>query len=330
MKSFPRILLFALLYVSCDAFNVTLPDQSPVNQTFKSQFDASKEDFDKAPATGFIGIVLIVPPTPDITCPKEKAGVAPGFETNLDGFTYVKKPDNESQRSGELFLTPKRMGPHILCAYAVSGKDPSQGGGRGFDFEGLNNILLIYESTQFNVTVESSNGNSSTISPAEATSSTGGRRPDEGKGNRGWNHDRGPDTAAVVGGVVGGVAAVCILIALFFYRRFRYQKKLNQFHKEHQLLHQAPPPSIFASTLTGPSHYPVYAATSPPPVDLQSPGSPTTIRPTSHVPLGFDETMQKSYHFPSVGSSPSSYSVPLPHEPALRAQHGPGVGGSNV
>ncbi|KAK1235482.1 hypothetical protein PQX77_001291 [Marasmius sp. AFHP31] len=159
---------------------------------------------------------------------------------------------------------------------------------------------------------------------------TPGTRKDKDKDKEG-KRDNGPETAAIVGGITGGIAVICILVAFFFYRRFRYQKKLNQFHREHQLLHQAPPPSILASTLTSPSHYPVYGAASPPPTGIRSPGSPTTtIRPTSHIPLGFDETMQKSYHFPSVGSSPSSYSVPLPHEPALRAQHGPGAGASNA
>ncbi|KAL0567669.1 hypothetical protein V5O48_014324, partial [Marasmius crinis-equi] len=135
------------------------------------------------------------------------------------------------------------------------------------------------------------------------------------------------DTAKIVGGVVGGVALLCIVLAIFFYRRLRYQRKLNQFHKEHMLLHQQPPPSM-SSTLG----YPVHNAriNSPPPGTVQSPTSPSTIRPGSHAPLGFDEAMQKSYHFPSVGSSPSSYSVPLPHEPVLRAQHGPGMGTSPV
>ncbi|KAJ8089671.1 hypothetical protein PM082_014933 [Marasmius tenuissimus] len=150
------------------------------------------------------------------------------------------------------------------------------------------------------------------------------------KQDKGECHEKKSIIGPVVGGIAGGIAIVCILIAVFFYRRFRYQRKLNQFHKEHQLLQQAPPPSILASTLTSTNHYPVHTAALPPPGGLRSPGSPTIITQTSHVPLGFNETMQKSYHFPSVRSSPSSYSVPLAPEPALRAQQGPGSGGVDI
>ncbi|KAL0057369.1 hypothetical protein AAF712_015992 [Marasmius tenuissimus] len=331
MKSFPRrILLSALLFASCAAFNVTFPEQTPVNQIFKSQFYASKADFDST-STGVIGIVLLVPPNPNITCPKGIAGIASGFEKIIDGFTFVQKPDNGSAITGDLLLTPQKEGPHILCAYAnapaFGSQGPSQTGDRSFDIDKLKDISLISNSTQFNVTPGPSSEVSSIPSPTMSPQSP---EKDAHGGNRGqWGDHQKPD-AAIVGGVVGGVAVICILIAFFFYRRFRYQKKLNQFHREHQLLHQTPPASIFTSTLTSPNHHLVYSAASPPPAGLRSPGSPATIRPRSNIPLGFDETMQKSYHFPSVGSSPSSHSIPLPHEPTLRAQHGPGIGASNV
>ncbi|KAK1223843.1 hypothetical protein PQX77_013272 [Marasmius sp. AFHP31] len=135
------------------------------------------------------------------------------------------------------------------------------------------------------------------------------------------------NTAAIVGGIAGGIAVVCVLVAVFFYRRFRYQKKLNQFHKEHQLLHQTPPDSLLASTFVRPNRH---GAASPPLGGRCSPVSPTTTRRTSHVALGFDGTMQKNSHYPSVVSSPSSDSVSLPHEPALRAQHGYGANPSNL
>ncbi|KAK1234079.1 hypothetical protein PQX77_002723 [Marasmius sp. AFHP31] len=295
MKPFVRILLFALLHISCAALNVNIPETVFVDKTFKSQFNASKEDFDKVPQTGGIGFVLIVPPTSDITCPKGAAGVSPSFLKNFDDRTFVKKPDNASEFNGDLLMTPQKTGTHSLCAYAVSftsddsEPDRKRGGGQDFNFlKFFENAVLLFASPQFEVGSPSNGGSSMpttlTATPALSSTGTDGDDGDDKKGRR-----------------------------------------------EHQLLHQAPPPSILASTLTSPSHYPVYGAASPPPAGIRSPGSPTTtIRPTSHIPLGFDETMQKSYHFPSVGSSPSSYSVPLPHEPALRAQHGSGVGASNV
>ncbi|KAK1234513.1 hypothetical protein PQX77_002279, partial [Marasmius sp. AFHP31] len=206
------------------------------------------------------------------------------------------------------------------------GSQSQGGGGKGIDFGALS---LVFQTPFFNVTGPPDQAPSISTSPATAAPSNTTMGDNFNRKDENWNHDK-PNIAAIVGGVVGGVAIICILIAVFFYRRFRYQKKLNQFHKEHQLLHQTPPTSILASTLTSPNRYPGYGAASPHPAGSRSPGSPTTIRPTSHVPFGFDETMQKSYHFPSVGSSPSSYPVPLPHEPVLRAQHGPGVGASNV
>ncbi|KAK1234515.1 hypothetical protein PQX77_002281 [Marasmius sp. AFHP31] len=65
MKYLVRILLSTLLYNSCAAFNVTIPDQPLINETFKARYHASKDDFDKVPSAEEIRIVLIVPPTTD-------------------------------------------------------------------------------------------------------------------------------------------------------------------------------------------------------------------------------------------------------------------------
>ncbi|KAL0059040.1 hypothetical protein AAF712_014254 [Marasmius tenuissimus] len=320
MNTFARIFLLSLFFALSSAFNLSTPDLPSVGQPFNSQYNTSKSDYEGS-TTGFIGVVLIAPAI--IPCPKGLGEVGFDPKTVVDGYAFVEKPEKQGFLSRNLTFQPEKTGIHILCAYANAPKNTK--GRKGLD---LGDLSLVSETPPFNVTGLANQKPSTTTSQPTATSSSTAMGDNSWWRNKNRNHNK-PDIAPIVGGVVGGVALICILIAVFFYRRFRYQKKLNQFHKEHQLLHQTPPPSILASTLTSPNRYPVYCPSSPP-TDLRSPGSPTTIRPASHIPLGFDETMQKSYHFPSVGSSPSSYSVPLPHEPALRAQHGPAMGASNV
>ncbi|KAK1234080.1 hypothetical protein PQX77_002724 [Marasmius sp. AFHP31] len=190
MKPFVRILTF-------------------VNTTFKSQFNASKNDFDKVPSTGVIGIFLLVPPTPHITCPKGFAGIAPGF-WNFDGFTFVKKPDNTVELSGDLLMTPIKTGPHILCAYA----DPPQfgdnegAGDRGHDDPEITDLLFVSD----NFEVKSS---STTLATPPETPSTVRDNDEDKKGTR----HKGSDTAAIVGGIAGGIAVVCTFVVVLW--RFR-------------------------------------------------------------------------------------------------------------
>ncbi|KAJ8089662.1 hypothetical protein PM082_014924 [Marasmius tenuissimus] len=301
MKHFVReTLLLALLFTSCEGFNVTVPERASVGQFFQSQWNANQTDFNSnMTSTGIIGVVLIAPQT-DISCPGGFGEV--GFDPKqiLDGYSTVKSSANQTS---PLLFGPQKTGLHRLCAYANAPENfemnSTQSGG-GAD-PNLGILSLVYESPNFDV----KEGNSR-----------------EGNSNK---TDNGP----IVGGVLGGVAVICILIACFFYRKFRYQKKLNRFHREHQLLQQVPPPSILASTLVA-DRSSVHGAASPP-RDFRSTGVlPAANRLNSHVPLGFDDTMQKSYHFPSVRSSPSSCSVPLPHEPELRAQHASRAGASNM
>ncbi|KAK1234514.1 hypothetical protein PQX77_002280 [Marasmius sp. AFHP31] len=299
MKLFARTLVLAPFFVFCAGFNVTIPKNPSVGQLFQSHWNANETDFN-SDTTGIIGVVLIAPPT-NISCPKGFGEV--GFDPKqvVDGYGTVKKSTN---LTGDLFFGPQKPGLHRLCAYANAPENfeknsSKSGDGPGFD---LGALVLVFESPDFGV---------------------------KGGDSKGENSNK-TNSGPIVGGVLGGVAVVCILVACFFYRRLRYQKKLNRFHREHQLLQQVPPPSILASTLAT-NRSSLRGAVSPS-RDLPSSKGllPTTTRPSSHVSLGFDDTMQKNFHLSSVRSSPPSYSTTLPHEPELRAQHAPGAGASNV
>ncbi|KAJ8089674.1 hypothetical protein PM082_014936 [Marasmius tenuissimus] len=294
-----RALLLVQLIVSCRGLNFTLPSAGSITEDQTSTFvwNASSSDFTATTTDSFV--VFLIKPSNGFHCPDTEIPNKLGLNSKnvVEDYIFQQKPVAQNNSlSGQVILHPRNSGAHFLCAY-----------GNATDFG------------RRNKTVNGTNSRRDEDKPGQR----GGFKGGECSGKK---SEIGP----IVGGIAGGVAVVCILVATFFYRRFRYQRKLNQFHKEHQLLHQAPPPSILASSLTGPNHYSPYGAASPPPGGLRSPGSPRTIRRTSHAPLGFDETMQKSYHFPSVRSSPSSYSVPLPHEPTLQTQHGSGAGASHV
>ncbi|KAL0569764.1 hypothetical protein V5O48_012197 [Marasmius crinis-equi] len=286
------IVIIALFIISCDGFNISIPSKLIVKQPTSFHYNLNTSDFnptqDGVIADEGVGVFLI---SGNVQCPESDFvnGFGSQFSNAVDGKTVVKRPQNDSDLSGNLVLKPKKPG---LNPAALQG------------------VVFLFNSSSFNVENENSTS-SSTFTTSSLTTAAGAPTTDNDGGyNKFQHHDDHSGTIKIVGGVVGGVAAICLGLAIFFYRRFRYQRKVNQFHKEHMLLNQQPPPSM-SSTLG----YPAYNArvTSPPPGTVESPTSPRAIRPLGpHVPLGFDETMQKSYHFPSAGSSPSSFSCHFP------------------
>ncbi|KAL0057076.1 hypothetical protein AAF712_016299 [Marasmius tenuissimus] len=304
MKLSNRTPLFALLIRSCRGFTFNIPDSVVKDRPTKFAWSMNSSDIKTLNSTNFV-IFLINTPD-EFHCPGDDIPNRLGANKDIliEHYVVQKSPQNDSS-SGEVVFEPQKSGD--------------------LNLDKFERLRLLDESHTFGV-----NGSypSQTPYPSATSSSSPGDSQCQGKDNGKCHKNNG--LAALVGGIMGGMALLCILAAGFFYRQFRYQKKLNQFHKEHQLLHQAPPSSILVSTLTNPNRYPAYGGASPPPEGSRDPISPAITRRASHVPLGFDETLQKSYHLPSVVSSPSSDSDPLSQEPALRAQHGPGAGASNL
>ncbi|KAL0568004.1 hypothetical protein V5O48_013988 [Marasmius crinis-equi] len=310
------IVFLALFINSCDSFNVTIPSNLTAGQPTVFYWNATPSDFD--PPNSGVGVgVLVISALYNPQCPKSDFVNSFGSEffKSVDGRAVVIKPMNMSQQSGMLTLQFKKSGPHIFCAY---GKFPQFNPQSRYQ-NAFGQVVFLNESSQFDV----ANGTSTSPSATSSTSNSASESTNWNGHGRNNHYDDHSAITKIVGGVVGGIAAICLGAAIFFYRRFRYQRKVNQFHKEHVLLNQQPPPSM-SSTLG----YPAYNTriTSPPPGTVESPTSPPTIGPLgSHIPLGFNETMQESYHFPSVGSSPSSFPVPLPNDPVLKAQRTPGA-----
>lgn len=250
-------------------------------------------------------------------------------------------------------------GSHIVCTYGNVPRfngtqqghrrdQPShnQDQGQHHDFGAYKNFLgqlefMDQSDPPFTVTPSTMSTSAATTPTSQSQSSTGtnSSHPDdhghdghEGHGGHNGSH---PDVTAIVGGVVGGVALILLIgLSAFFYRKLTYQRKLNQFHKEHLLLHQ-PPPSFLNSTGVSTIHAPP---------QVTSPRGTTAPRPLtplrrSDVPVGFEETMRNyPYTFApdnhsEAHTTPSSYSAPLPNEHTpvtYHAEHAPTMGTHQV
>ncbi|KAK1218442.1 hypothetical protein PQX77_018869, partial [Marasmius sp. AFHP31] len=196
---------------------------------FNSQWNANISEFNQS-TTGFIGVVLMAPPA-NIPCPKGfgEVGFAPRIA--MDGYAIAQQPGNERQDflSGNLTFGPQKPGVHILCAYTNApgnfGRSQSQdSGGEGFD---LGALSLVFETPNFNVTGPANQSLSAPTPPATAAPSNTAISDDFNREDKNRNDDK-PNIAAIVGGVVGGVAIICILTAVVFYRGLRRYQSNNQ------------------------------------------------------------------------------------------------------
>ncbi|KAK1235483.1 hypothetical protein PQX77_001292 [Marasmius sp. AFHP31] len=325
MKLVLCIYLFALLVHSCRGLNFTIPDS--VDQGTKAAFNwnASKSEFTTA-TTNASFVALLIKPPPGYHCPQSniitqlkallKNDSMQSVQSVIEDWSITSQLNRQSELvSGSVLLRPEHSGDHFVCAYknvtgALSDRQDN------LDLEMVENLTLMNESSVFPVNQKGGGdkkGDPTSNSPPPPPPTSGGdNNPSTPERN---------DVALILGGIAGGIAVISTLAAVFFYRRFRYQRKLNQFHREHQLLNQTPPTSFLASTMTMRS--PNHGATSPPAGGLRSPGSP-------NASLGFDGKMEKNDRASSLGSPRSTYSASLQHVPVLRAQHGPGLGASNV
>ncbi|KAG7085319.1 hypothetical protein E1B28_013859 [Marasmius oreades] len=250
----------------------------------------------------------------------------------VESFATVQVPGPAFPSSeGKFFLTPGKEGKHVVCTH---GSLPANllNAPLSDIFKGFKNLNLLDQSNPFNVSSPTSANSTSTSVSAVSSSPNPSKDPDNGGQNDGHddgkgrgNHHGSGKTAGIVGGVLGAVALIFIILAIFLYRRLRYQRKLNQFHKEHMLLQQQPPSTFLSSTI------PVQRVTSSPIPGILAPLSPiSTMNRRSDIPMGFEETMltQKGpYQFSSddhlARPSPPSYSVALPNKalPMFPTQH---------
>ncbi|KAJ8089664.1 hypothetical protein PM082_014926 [Marasmius tenuissimus] len=258
MNPLIRAFFLTLPIVLCRSFEFTVPAPGSAveNQASTFQWNASFVDFNTT-RTNLFGVYLIKPPM-GFYCPVTDVanGLGAIYHDVVEDFIQLKIPRPQNNFSGGLVLRPKTSGAHFMCAYGnfPNFDDGGHSGGDDIkkgDLQGFQQLSFMAESQSFDVR-PSNHSFSPSVSPTFLPSSV-----TPSSGVEGCNHRdcQRSDTPAIVGGIAGGIAVVCVLVAVFYYRRFRYQKKLNQFHKEHQLLHQTPPHSLRASTLTGPSHH---------------------------------------------------------------------------
>ncbi|KAJ8089659.1 hypothetical protein PM082_014921 [Marasmius tenuissimus] len=316
MKAVLCIFFFALLVDSCCGLNFTVPNESTQGDHITFQWNATLSDFITTNTT-FVAL-LIKPSNDQFQCPQTNIITVLGKGVIIDE-GVARQNDSSKQSStilGSVSLQPKNSGKHLICAYGnptgalINRQNDSQ---IHDDFGGVENLSLITQSPSFCVN-QKGRITCPSSTPTPTPSPTDGANSPSTNVKEGSNND----VALILGGIAGGIAAISTLAAVFFYRRSRYHRKLSQFHKEHHLLNQTPPPSFLASTMA--TRSPSHGAASPPAGGPRSPGSP-------NASLGFDGKMDRSL---SVGSSRSSHSVSLQHVPVLRAQHGPGLGASNV
>ncbi|KAK7019178.1 hypothetical protein VNI00_018172 [Paramarasmius palmivorus] len=121
----------------------------------------------------------------------------------------------------------------------------------------------------------------------------------------------------IVGVVIGSLSFILLLLGGFlWYRRVSFRRRLATFHRERMLLQQTPPspfrvpqPDI-QSQISGKRTTTTTETTSLAPL-IQSPKRPHSHRRS--IPLGYDDSMMKTYHFPPRdGASTSSETASLP------------------
>ncbi|KAF9260516.1 hypothetical protein L218DRAFT_1002649 [Marasmius fiardii PR-910] len=299
-----RICLIFFLVHLCNGFSITIPPQLQIAAGDVKTFQWTWNLTDSQHSTSGAFVAMLIKPPENFTC--QSIGVGGDSETVyklVESFAVRQNPvpvPAGSQTSGNFALSPKTQGSHFICTYGnvpISMVD-QQKQGQGDNFR--QDIFTSSASDVFQVTP---NATASSSPEPSATSSPQPSATDPRSFNW-WNHNIDP-IAALVGGILGALALVFLTLAIIFYRRLRYQRKLNQFHKEHMLLLQQPPQSRLSShTVT------------------RLADEAATVAPLSPISKKRSMTMQKgnSYQFvssdaPQGSFSPPMYSVALPNEP---------------
>ncbi|KAG7094488.1 hypothetical protein E1B28_008086 [Marasmius oreades] len=320
-----RISFIFVLGRLCVGFNITPPSPLSTGAPRAFNYTWNLTDAQNSPLGAFVA--MLIQPPEGFECPDLDAG-GDSLIKIVESFATVQVPGPAIVSSGKFFLTPAKQGIHIVCTHGnlPPGLLNAQGSSGISDiFKNFKSLNLLDQSNPFDVSLptrtSSANSTSTSVSgvsfsptPSKDSDDSGQNDDHDGKGR---GHHGSGKTTGVVGGILGAVALIFIILAILLYRRLRYQRKLNQFHKEHMLLQQQPP-STFLSSIT-----PVQRVTSSPIPGILAPLSPiSTMNRRSDIPMGFEETMltQKGpYQFSSdnhlARPSPPSYSVALPHKP---------------
>ncbi|KAF9256166.1 hypothetical protein L218DRAFT_1027605 [Marasmius fiardii PR-910] len=233
--SLPSVLQPSGLTCCSQGFNVLIPSQIVAGTPKVFHWEWNATDVGLGLYGAFVAM-LISPPDPPDTFTCRSLGLGGDAVPQItESFALEKVPS---------WLGPESSGDVLLVAKS-----------QGVNFLALNDLKLISQSKTFNVSSNSTGTNNptaisstsssiSTLTSLLSASSTPAN--DDRRIGRDWSHH---NTAPIVGGVVGAVAFIGLGLAIVFYRRLRYQRKINHFHKEHMPLQQRPP-SSFTTTST--------------------------------------------------------------------------------
>ncbi|KAF9256416.1 hypothetical protein L218DRAFT_991430 [Marasmius fiardii PR-910] len=293
----PRIGFLVLLLQSCAGLEIDIPPSIFVEKVTTFHWECDTTDVDQG-LSGAFAALLISPPEPpeNFSCLNlEAAGDQDTLTKLVQSYSVHLVPSGT--KAGVFLLTPKSQGIHVICSYGNVSVNSSVN---------VTATILGRMTATANTTIPSS-ATFSTLSTANSGMQNG---TNHWKGDRQKHHD----TAALVSGVMGVVLLIAIILAIIFYRRLRYQRKLNQLQKEHLLLHQRPPSSLFLSSNT--------ATRTMVESDLPNVAPVSTLKRRWENPAGFEESMsvQKGYQFstgPHSSLSPPSYSPALSNEPEV-------------
>ncbi|KAF9260484.1 hypothetical protein L218DRAFT_989537 [Marasmius fiardii PR-910] len=269
----PRIGFLVLLLQSCAGLEIDIPPSIFVEKVTTFHWECDTTDVDQG-LSGAFAALLISPPEPpeNFSCLNlEAAGDQDTLTKLVQSYSVHLVPSGT--KAGVFLLTPKSQGKFVsqrnghysrqrITAIKISGNSTimsssmSSSNSNSASNPILHSIIssvFLNQSTAFPVLQNSAapsrmTATANTTFPPSATFSTlstanSGMQngTNRWKGDRQKHHD---STAALVGGVMGVVLLIAIILATIFYRRLRYQRKLNQFQKEHLLLHQRPPSSM--------------------------------------------------------------------------------------
>ncbi|KAF9254500.1 hypothetical protein L218DRAFT_951508 [Marasmius fiardii PR-910] len=225
-----RLLLLSLLALFCEGYSITLPSSSISVGEFKAfPWFWNATDFKLSPSGVFV--VVLLNSTKEFDCPLQSSNPGLGFDTIpkiMEGSLVAKNPMNGTDSSGKFFFTPSR--PGNLSADALN-QNPSKFNPNEFA-NILNSLQFIEQSEKFNV-MQATQPTSTAMAPSANSTNTGDdddnngddHRSDDHKGHQ--NQQQTP-IAAIVGGVVAGVALILLVFVAYIITLRRRVNKLQR------------------------------------------------------------------------------------------------------
>ncbi|KAG7093172.1 hypothetical protein E1B28_006861 [Marasmius oreades] len=177
-----RLFLVILLGLSCGTFDIDVPPQVSVGDV-KSYGWRWHDSELRRDLKGMFVVMLALSPE-GVECPSQpsQAGIGEVLSQIVEDFSIAKKPDrDDDDRSGNVFLSTGKTGPHAVCVYGnVSSKavasgefEIKQGNVRQDAFTHLQMVIahvFFNQSEAFEVSPRP--GTSSTTPSTSSTSST--------------------------------------------------------------------------------------------------------------------------------------------------------------